>query len=394
MKSHVLLSCVALAALTFSAAEAQQSSRDQTPSAGTNEVRGSMGGGQERRGRDDAATGQNSRDEPANYRADTPRRNQPAAVQQSSPERNRATTGQATDRSENRRGQGEPERDRTGSSKGGERPDRSRESARDETRGSHDVDRDRRSGSRQSRDGDKGNRSKSVGQIDHRERDDRDKSRETRSDSDIRQNRDRHQQSVGRERGPSDSTSSNQEQRERVKERFSSRIDGMNVRPLSRTNISVSIGAAVPRSVTLYDVPRDVVTVYPQYRGHKFVVVDDEIVVIAPGSRRIVATMPRGGRHAVSSASRTTGMREGGVRLSQSQRELIRTTIMRDPDCRFEQRLDFSIGLPLPRTVQVCEFPARLVSEVPEMESYRFVVRGDEIVVVDPREYQVIDVIE
>jgi uncharacterized protein DUF1236 len=66
---------------------------------------------------------------------------------------------------------------------------------------------------------------------------------------------------------------------------------------------------------------------------------------------------------------------------------------LRDPECRYETRLDFSLLIPLPRSVRVCEFPQTVVSEVPEIERYRFVVRGDDIVVVDPDEYRVVDVI-
>ena len=85
------------------------------------------------------------------------------------------------------------------------------------------------------------------------------------------------------------------EQRTRVSTRFSQSIDRMNVRPLSRSQISVSIGATIPRSVRAYAVPRDIVAIYPRFRGHRFVVVDDEIVIVEPGSQRVVTTLPMGG---------------------------------------------------------------------------------------------------
>jgi hypothetical protein len=186
------------------------------------------------------------------------------------------------------------------------------------------------------------------------------------------------------------------EQRTRVTERFAARIDSMGVRPISRSRISVRVGASIPGSIQLYDVPADVVAIYPQFRRDRFVLVEDEIVVVEPGSRRIVAVLPRGGRTAVRESTReTTGSATSSdrLRLSAEDRREIRTIVLRDPECRYEARLDFSLLIPLPRSVRVCEFPQTVVSEVPEIERYRFVVRGDDIVVVDPDEYRVVDVI-
>jgi hypothetical protein len=183
------------------------------------------------------------------------------------------------------------------------------------------------------------------------------------------------------------------EQRTRISSRFSERIERMNVRPLSRSRISVTVGATIPRSVHLYPVPRDIVEIYPQFRSYRFVLVEDEIVIIEPGSYRIVATLPLDSE---GTASYTTGTAAAGsrIRLSQDNRRVIRTVVMRQPSCRFEQRLDFFIGIPLPRTVEICEFPPEVVSEVPEIGAYRYVVRGDEIALVDPNEYRVVEVID
>src|SRR5262245_10688956 len=184
-----------------------------------------------------------------------------------------------------------------------------------------------------------------------------------------------------------------EQERSRVTTTFSERIDRMNVRPLSRSSISVSVGASIPRSVRLYDVPADIVRIHPGFRGHKFVVVDDEIVVVAPDRRRIVATLPMSGERqasramarsttGVAPARSTTGVAPARerIRLSPEERTVIRTTVLREPACRLEQRFDFFIGIPLPRTVQVCEFPSEVLAEVPEVRRYRYITRGDEIV--------------
>jgi hypothetical protein len=54
-------------------------------------------------------------------------------------------------------------------------------------------------------------------------------------------------------------------------------------------NFSLSVGTRVPREgVEFRTLPTEVVTIYPQWRGYKFIVVHDEIVVIDPNTYEIV----------------------------------------------------------------------------------------------------------
>jgi hypothetical protein len=62
----------------------------------------------------------------------------------------------------------------------------------------------------------------------------------------------------------------------------------VHVRPLTHVNFSVNVGTTVPRSVHVYPVPADVVTIYPEWRGYNFVLVNDEIVIIDPATFAIV----------------------------------------------------------------------------------------------------------
>ncbi|MDX2308062.1 MAG: DUF1236 domain-containing protein, partial [Hyphomicrobium sp.] len=57
-------------------------------------------------------------------------------------------------------------------------------------------------------------------------------------------------------------------------------------------DFNISIGTAVPRTVNLVALPPDIIEVYPAWRGYMFFVVGDEIVVVEPGSLRIVAILP------------------------------------------------------------------------------------------------------
>jgi hypothetical protein len=193
------------------------------------------------------------------------------------------------------------------------------------------------------------------------------------------------------------SISLSNDQRVRISARFSDRIDRLNVQPLSRSRLSVSIGVVVPSAIRLYDVPVDIVEIYPGFRGHKFVVVEDEIVIIEPRSRRIVTTLPMSDARASAREPRaTTGVAPRGERigLTPRQRTVIRDTVLVEPSCRYEQRLEFFLVIPLPTTVRVCEFPERVVTEVPEIRRYRYLTRGDDVLVIDPDEHRVVEVID
>ena len=306
---------------------------------------------------------------------------------------------------DNRRDRADQERSRTTGERSGDRDrdndraDRNRERDRERAdRGRADGDRDRADRNRD-RDSDRADRNRdrerertTTGQSrDDRANESRRSNDSTRSDDNNRRDRDRADRGRDTRSG---SVSLSQDQRVRIGARFSDRIDRLNVRTLPRSRVSVSVGVVVPSAITLYDVPTEIVEIYPAFRSHKFVVVEDEIVIIEPRSRKIVTTISRSGERSASRS--TTGVAPAGsrVRLRDEDRTVIRTVITRQAECRLEHRLDFTIGLPLPRTVEICEFPEEIVAQVPEVRSYRYVVRGDDIVLVDPDEHRIVEVID
>jgi hypothetical protein len=53
-------------------------------------------------------------------------------------------------------------------------------------------------------------------------------------------------------------------------------------------DIDVSVGVAVPRSVSLYAVPEEVVIIVPEYRRYKYFIFGDKVVIVDPGTYEIV----------------------------------------------------------------------------------------------------------
>ncbi len=68
-------------------------------------------------------------------------------------------------------------------------------------------------------------------------------------------------------------------------------IRDQRVEPLSNANFSISVGARVPRNITFYPLPVEVVTIYPEWRGYEFIRVRDQILVINPRTLEIVAVL-------------------------------------------------------------------------------------------------------
>jgi uncharacterized protein DUF1236 len=81
------------------------------------------------------------------------------------------------------------------------------------------------------------------------------------------------------------------EQRTKIRETVITRSDAPRV---SRSNINfeLNVGTAVPHSVHVVALPDEVITIHPAWRGFMYFLVGDEIVVVEPGTLRIVAVLP------------------------------------------------------------------------------------------------------
>ena len=74
--------------------------------------------------------------------------------------------------------------------------------------------------------------------------------------------------------------------------KITSVIRSQHVSSVNNVNFAVSVGTRVPREgVEFHVLPTEVVTIYPEWRGYKFIVVHDEIVVIDPNTYEIVAVL-------------------------------------------------------------------------------------------------------
>ena len=69
-------------------------------------------------------------------------------------------------------------------------------------------------------------------------------------------------------------------------------IKQQNVKPTTNINFSISIGTRVPRSgVSFYPLPTQIISIYPDWRGYEYFLVNDEIIVVNPRTLEIVAVL-------------------------------------------------------------------------------------------------------
>jgi hypothetical protein len=70
--------------------------------------------------------------------------------------------------------------------------------------------------------------------------------------------------------------------------KISTVIKSQRVAPVTNANFQISVGARVPREVSFHPLPAEIVTIYPEWRGYEFILVNDKIVVVNPRTLEIV----------------------------------------------------------------------------------------------------------
>jgi hypothetical protein len=68
-------------------------------------------------------------------------------------------------------------------------------------------------------------------------------------------------------------------------------IKEQRVQPVTNVNFSISVGTRVPRDVTFHTLPERVVTIYPEWRSYKYILVKEQIVIVDPNTYEIVAVL-------------------------------------------------------------------------------------------------------
>jgi hypothetical protein len=173
---------------------------------------------------------------------------------------------------------------------------------------------------------------------------------------------------------------------------------GPNVKPVTNVNFSIAVGTAVPRSVAIHALSADLVTILPQFRGHSYFVVEEQIVIVEPASHQIVAVVPFSGTSS-NRAAAPAPTNSRAVKLNTEQREVIRRHASSGratgaPAGAGTSRKRYSVGDEVERSVTIETFPETVYTEVPAMRRYRYFRNDDNVILVDPDQNRVVDVLE
>jgi hypothetical protein len=210
--------------------------------------------------------------------------------------------------------------------------------------------------------------------------------RQTERDRDRRELEDRAGLKEDRERAEREF----QRERERLRlsDRQRTRIRDTIVRRerehgvLSDVDFPISVGVPVPRHVRLHPIPVDLVEVVPVYRSYRYFLVEDYICIVDPATYAIVQVIDKK-RPAAELAV---------LELTEWEREYVRRHVSWE-DARADLRIRLALGVDIPSAVELHGFSDEILSEIPKLRRYRYVVVEDDVVICDPESRDVVLVI-
>jgi len=85
----------------------------------------------------------------------------------------------------------------------------------------------------------------------------------------------------------------------------------------------------------------------------------------------------------------------GRVQLSEQQRTNVHETLLKESNLNRGSNVNVSIsvGTRIPRSVRLAPLPASIISVVPAFRSYQYVVVNDQICIVDPNSFEIVEII-
>jgi hypothetical protein len=201
-------------------------------------------------------------------------------------------TGGQVQRNENRPGQAQREQDKSKVESQGQAQ---RDQDKSKTQGQTERELDKSKGQTQGqvqRDQDK-TKSQTQGQTER----DQDKSRiQTQGQTERNQNQGQNQRDQDRtqqgaregERGGNVSVTFSTEQRTRIRETV---LKERSAPRVGKVDFSIREGTVIPRTVRVVEIPDVIVEIHPEWRGYKYFLVNEELVVVDPDTLRIVAVI-------------------------------------------------------------------------------------------------------
>jgi hypothetical protein len=147
-------------------------------------------------------------------------------------------------------------------------------------------------------------------------------------------------------------------------------------------NLQVNVGERLPPRVEARRLPPDIVRIAPQYRDYEYTVIDNRIAIVDPRNREVVDFIDEGPDY-----GRTGSYNGDRVVISDDVR-----TSLKQLARRSSNTVGSSSGGSTCLSLQ--PVPEDMVRNHPELSSYRYLSIGDEVVLIDPQQQKVVQVID
>jgi hypothetical protein len=184
------------------------------------------------------------------------------------------------------------------------------------------------------------------------------------------------------------------------KEKVKSAFKSQSVKEINNVNVDISVGRRLPRDWEYHTVPTAIIEIVPEYRGYRYVYVEDRYVIVDPDTYEVVYVFDERGGGGSASVGRSTG--ESGSASGTCHTDLTFTTedrrfIFEKVHTSTEASIkigDLRVGATLPGEARVETFPSEVVTRVSNLENCRYMRVEDRIVVVDPKDEKIVAIIE
>ena len=153
-------------------------------------------------------------------------------------------------------------------------------------------------------------------------------------------------------------------------------------------NIQVNVGTRLPPRVQAHRLPSDIVRIMPQYRDYEYTVIDNRVAIVDPRRREVVEILDDGPGYG--------GMAAYGrdrIVISDDTRTRFRE-LVRSSSTTVGSTSPSGGGTSASNCLSLQPVPEELARTHPELSSYRYLAIGDQVVLVDPQQQKIVQVID
>lgn len=179
-------------------------------------------------------------------------------------------------------------------------------------------------------------------------------------------------------------------------------VERRSARPWRNRSVEIRRDVVLPREAPLYELPPAYIERTPRYRGHRYVVTEDEVAIVEPRSRRVVEVVRRDEMRQRSAQAQGGGALRaqnrapeaaGSLGLTEEDKTDIARTLLRRSEPGSLASIRDLRGAVLPETLDLQRLPRSLTERTPELRDISYVLMGDDVLLVEPSTRRVVDVL-